>query len=314
MSPRARVVGGVLALVCLAPGIALRAEGPQGGASSERVSREVMALLMSGPGMTSGNFELRVGAVPDGFPADLLPPGTTIEASAIAAGATTVVGANPSLVLSDLFMQVPRMTAAGWSNVGPPMRGFMNRPAGMGLSLCRNQEFAQVTFTPREAGGVYARVTIRNEPRQTCGSRPDFNFPDVTIPVLVAPADATVVGGGGGGGSLDEMHSRSRIETASPLRAVMAHYVAQIERAGWTESGRATQGNEMAVTRFRTTSRLGDEVTAVLLITRLGTGRQLDLLLSIARNEPSRGRSAGPGGVQGGVQGPTPGGVLIRQQ
>ncbi len=283
--------------------------------STETVSREVMTLLMTGPGMTSGQFELRVGAAPETFPAELLPPGTAIEASASAPGTATVVGANASLTISDLTAQLPRVAAAGWSNAGPPIRGFVSRAASMALAVCRNQEFAVIGFATREAGGVYARVTVRQEPRQVCGSRPDFNFPDVTIPVLVAPPDATIAGGGGSGGGVNDLHSRSHIETAAPLHTVMEHYVTQVERAGWTESGRLTQGNEIAVTRFRTTSRLGDAVTAVLVITRLGTGNGLDLMLHVVRDQPSSGPASSPAGVvQGGIRGDVPGGGAIRPQ
>lgn len=162
-SPELRRTAGVALVVICLPCPAATYADQQPGRNTETVSREVMTLLMSGPGMTSGQFELRVGAAPDDFPLELLPPDTTIDASAIASGASTVVGANTSLTASDLFAQLPRITAAGWSNAGPPIRGFVNRAVSMALAVCRNQEFAVINFMPREAGGVFARVTVRHE-------------------------------------------------------------------------------------------------------------------------------------------------------
>ena len=195
--------------------------------SGETVSREVMALLMRAPGTTGGNFDLRVGPPPESFPVVLLPPGTVPEVTAVGVGDVTVIGRHPSLDVSGLFEQLPRVTAAGWTAQVPLMRGFVGAPAGSPLSVCRERDFAAISFVPREAGGIYVRVTVRSDPRQSCVPRPNPMFADVNVPMLTPPAGARPVGGGGGGGGADEMYSRSRLESAMTPRVAAAHYVRQ---------------------------------------------------------------------------------------
>jgi hypothetical protein len=268
-----------------------------------------MAVLSRGPGAATGTYDLLVGPPPATFPAVLLPPGTRPDATALAEGSTTVVGTQPSLSASDLHDQLPRLLEAGWWTIGPRARGFVVQPSGSPLTVCRDHEFATLAFVAREAGGVYVRATVRTDPRQSCVARPDFSFPDVNIPVLSPPADARVVGGGGSGGSADEMYSRSRLETTATPRSVSEHYLPQFERAGWRVDGRTDEGVALSVTRFSTTSKIGDAITGLLLVTRLAGTDDLDLIMHVVRNQMSRGRPA-PASASPGLQRGTTGMIL----
>jgi hypothetical protein len=295
-----------LVVFCLSVlGGRVRADGrpatssPQVTPANETVSREVMALLMRAPGGTVGDFDLRVGPPPADFPSVLLPPGTVPEVTAIANGFTTVIGSHRTLSATDVIDQLPRVTAAGWVTQGPSMRGFVSASAEAPVSVCRGRDFAAISFVRREAGGIYVRVSLRNDPRQLCVARPDFQFPDVKVPVLMAPAGARAVSGGGGGGA-DEMYSRSRLESVLTAREASAHYARQFERDGWKVEGRANEGSALSVTRFSTTSTIGDAITGVLLVTKLEGSNDLDLIVHIVRNQMSRGRPgvpAPPGGA-----------------
>ena len=256
--------------------------------------RELTALL-PGAGRASGEeFDLRIGVAPEDFPKDLLPPGTAIGASAISDRATVVVGTNADLTTAGRAREPMRLASIGWNNVMPVRRGFTSGPGDFPLSVCRDVDFASVTFVDRPAGGSFVRVTLTKDPRRSCVPRPDlgFNFPDVPIPSLIAPPGARVTGGGGGGGN-DEMYSRTVLDTAMTAQAVMAHYSAQFEAAGWKIDSRANDDNNVCVTRFAITSRIGDAVTAVVTVTALKGTTRFDLTLSVIRNLPSRGRIGG---------------------
>ena len=147
--------------------------------------RELTALL-PGAGRASGEaFDLRIGVAPVDFPRDLLPPGTAIGASAIGDRATVVVGTNADLTTAGRAREPMRLASIGWNNVMPPRRGFTGGTGDLPLSVCRDVDFASITFVDRPAGGSFVRVTLTKDPRRSCVPRPDlgFNLPDVPIPV-----------------------------------------------------------------------------------------------------------------------------------
>jgi hypothetical protein len=260
----------------------------------------LLALLP--PAALSG--DLRVGgAAPDNFPADLLPPGSVINATAFSDRGPTVLATNVSLTSVGRANESARLASVGWTNDGPPVPlGFTNMPSNAPMSVCRDTSFAAIGFADRPGGGSYERVTIATDPRRVCVGRPSVGnyFADVAIPALSPPPNGRAVGGGGGGGGADELYSRSIIEAPSNAREVAAHYTSLMEAAGWKSDGSANDGDDLVVTRFAITSRVGDALTAVITVVAIKNTPRFDLIFSVVRNTPSRGRIGGSApGIRG---------------
>src|SRR5207249_4185646 len=110
--------------------------------------------------------ELHIGATPDNFPEDLLPPGSVINATAIGDRGPTVLATNPTLTSVGRADEPRRLASLGWNNAGPPLQpGFNNMPSGLPLSVCRDIQFASISFADRPDGGSYERVTLTTDPR-----------------------------------------------------------------------------------------------------------------------------------------------------
>lgn len=258
--------------------------------ASTDVSEEVMSVLLRSATSLPGDTVER-GPAPDDFPKDLFPPGTEPGTAAISERMTTVVGIAPALSAAGRLKEPSRLAAAGWHSTVPTPRGFsapssvLDRPA----SVCRGTDFVTIAYVDRAAGGSFVRASLTKDPRRACVARPEIGFPDVVIPSLVSPVGVRSYGGGGGGGA-DDLYSRTRLDTTQPARTIAAHYVKQMEEAGWKVDGRANDGDLVSVTRMSIVSSIGDHITASLTVTALEGTTYLDLTLHIVRNVmPGRG-------------------------
>jgi hypothetical protein len=256
---------------------------------------DVMSVLQRGPTSLPGeSAEIGVGPAPEGFPKEVLPPGAEVGAAAISPRMTTVVALVPGLSLEGRLREQARLAVAGWISAVPTPRGFASGPADRPITVCRGIEFVSIAYLDRAAGGAFVRASLTNDPRRPCIARPDATFADLDLPVLVAPPGAKTTGGGAGGGA-DAMFSQTRLDTTLTPREVAAHYVRQLESAGWKVEGRANEDDMISVTRLSITSRIGDAMTAVLTIAALPGTSSLDLTLKFVRNNLSRGRVGGRG-------------------
>jgi hypothetical protein len=264
--------------------VAQLANLPASAQTSDTIPRELMEILLGPPGVPRESFDLRIGAPPSGFPADLLPEGAVIGASAIFPLSTTVVGTLDAPVATARPAYEARLAAAGWISPMPQSRGFTSSLGTDMISLCRANDFATAMLSSRKQGGSYVKVTLRTDVRQACAARPNPFFTDIDIPVLRHPA-GTKAYGGGGGGSADTFESRASID--SPLEAgdLLAHYSAQMLSAGWTLAGQAGSPDVATVARFSSTTVRKEPITALLTITQLEqSGRRFELSLRIFRH------------------------------
>ncbi|HYN06697.1 MAG TPA: hypothetical protein VES67_04840 [Vicinamibacterales bacterium] len=261
---------------------------------SDTVPRDLMAILLrgAGPGET---FDLRVGPAPAGFPADLLPVGAVIGASAISPSMTTVVGTVPERPETARAAHGARLAAAGWVNSFPAPRGFMTTGPDSSVSVCRGNDFASISLLPRDQGGSYVRISLRPDPRRSCAPRPEVFFNDVAIPALQHPA-GTKAYGTRSGGSADTTESSTLIDSPLDAAPLLEHYERQILAAGWTLVGRSASPTVATVARFSLVTARKEQVTAMLTITPVGQARfELSFrVFRLARLEHSR--TAGPEG------------------
>jgi hypothetical protein len=247
------------------------------------VSREVVAVLMQGPDIAPGEpFDLRVGTAPEAFPADLMPNGTRVAASATTANALAVVGTVARFAQADRPGYEGSLHAAGWIDNEVHPRGLNAAALGAPIAVCRGARFATVTFTPRDAGGVFVRASITEDPKRTCAARPRATYGDVPIPSMRPPSGAES-SGAGFGGNPDAMYSSVRLRTGQPLDAIASHYTSQLSAAGWKVDGQTTEPQQVAVTRLSAATTAGEPLSGTLVVTSLGRSNEVDVLLRIVR-------------------------------
>ena len=285
-----------LALVLLSP-LALAAQQ-----SSDTNPKELVTMLLRGPGSYPGeNFDIKIGA-PPGFPQDLLPKGVTPAVSTTSERQVTVVAEAPQLAMDGLGSYERELAAAGWINpASMSLRGLVSSSTVPAMSVCRGDQYATVSFAERKAGGLYVRASLTSDPRRgncVATPRPISFFADIDLPQMLPPSGAPSMGAGSSAGP-DYHHQQVRIETAMPASDVVAHYARQLEKAGWKRDARISDGDLVAA-RYTTQSRSKDTVVAILMVTSLPVvsgNKQVEVSLRLLRVDPNR---RFPGGGRGG--------------
>ena len=149
--------------------------------------------------------------------------------------------------------------------------------------VCRGTESAELRFSPRDAGGVYVRASVKDA--SPCRRLPSRPFRDVAVPVLFHPPGASSRSGGSGGGGLESQHHGIRLTTTETLSAIAADYVDQMTKSGWPLDCRVTD-TEMSVSRHRVTVASGKPITAVLSLVKVPDEPTIDASLRLVRVAP----------------------------
>lgn len=267
---------------------------------AQTVSKDLVNLLMRGPGMSSNDsFDLRIGAPPS-FPRELLPRGVTPAASTVSERSTVVVAEAPDLTGRDLSQHDRDLAAAGWTNLSSMgMRGLVSSNSSPSSSLCKGDQFVTISYSTRAAGGLNLRVAVTTDPRRgpcmTTGGRPYSYFADVDLPNL-SPPDGSRVMGSGSSSSNDRYDQNIRLETKLDPQAVVKHYGDQLESAGWKREARAG-GPGAAFAHFTTVSTTKEPVIAIIVAAALPGGTQTAVNLQLLRVDPNSRMQGRIGGV-----------------
>src|SRR5262245_47726865 len=164
MPALARTLASITALRMLAT------VAPASQSASESVSKEMMSLLLRGPGLALGdNFDLQRGSAPKTFPMELLPPGSQVGVTGTTDRGTVVVGFVPTPTESSRSSEVARLQKLGWIHQGSSPTAGLLTGADPSLSFCRGMEFATVAPVPRSDGGSLVRVSVTRETNRSCG-------------------------------------------------------------------------------------------------------------------------------------------------
>ncbi len=193
--------------------------------------------------------QLLPGQLPPDFASDFpLPPGARVVGSLVAPSPVVVLDTEQAGEDVVVFYQ-QQLTAAGWS-IQDPMRarhggflhaGMVDRQYGqfyredgpslavMTYAMPGGRTSVHLTLTP-DGGAAMAMRGVRN--RQM---RPDMWQ---ILPPIAPPPHSEQFQEGGSGGD-DRITTSARVESDLDLTTLAAHYIAQLERAGWqrTDSG-----------------------------------------------------------------------------
>lgn len=193
--------------------------------------------------------DLLVGQLPPDFPGDIpLLPGARVVGSLVAHDSVVVLDTDqPGEEVVRFYRE--QLTGAGWlvdDFMGPHQGGFLHsretdRQFGnfyhedgpsltvLAYATARGRTVVQLTVTPDGGEAMRERGRHRREM--------EHNPWRILPPIASPPHSAQFSEGGSGGG--DRVSSSARVESDLDLAALAAHYIAQLERAGWqrTDSG-----------------------------------------------------------------------------
>lgn len=275
--------------------------------SSDTIPKELVTLLLRGPGVYPGeNFDIKIGA-PANFPMDLLPKGVTPAVSTTSERVTMVVAEAPALTSRQMLQHERDLVAAGWvsmSMMSMSGRGLVSNNSSMpSVSACKGDQYATIYSSPRPAGGLYLRVSLTTDPRRgSCvasPARPLSGFADVDLPALLPPDGVPTVGSGASN-SGDSFTQHLRMQTTMALDDIVEHYASQLEKAGWKRERKAdTQG--FAIARLSTVSTGKETVLALITAVTMPDGKQVDVGLQMLRVDPNRRFPGMPGGRGGNI-------------
>jgi hypothetical protein len=267
-------------LVVLSSGVAART--PQ--AQSPAIPADVVSLLMRIGAVGDSTGTIQAGPPPADFPLAVLPAGAQPIATAIsAANGTTVIATAPDVDAGRLRAHYLSLVSAGWTEVGPRVRGFVTTTVPQQFNVCRGADFVVLAAYPRQEGGSYLRATVVRDTRRACFTPPIVSMADVDVPMLTAPDGVRLFGPSSSGG-LDSQMSTVRAASPAPVRTLADHFESQLIAAGWKIVGRARVRDAMSLTTFALTSHSGDALTGWLGVTALGDNGDADVVLRIVRN------------------------------
>ena len=144
------------------------------------------------------------------------------------------------------------LTGSEWSEKRwPPLErgGFVSSGFGTrSLTFClspRGPSLSIGAYRRRGAGTTEVRLRLDGSRRHDSPCSEDYHRHEYddrsVIPALFPPEGVVQISGGGGGGS-DSEESRAHLRTGVSPAALVGHYSAQLEEAGWSRAGGGEDG------------------------------------------------------------------------
>ena len=185
------------------------------------------------------------------------------------------------------------MTEAGWSESDrhrrPTGSGFVSEAPPDVLLFCKGDRGPAVFVRARDCGDAPTDVRlslIADERRSPCSPRAPESYEafDSILPTLDPPPGALLVPRSAGGG-YDDAESNAILETDMELAGIGAHYVPQLQNAGWTLTGRG-HGGPQAWSAWSFSDEENQPWIGLLVALRLPEPPRQHLLQIHARRRP----------------------------
>src|SRR5437763_5982309 len=272
-------------VVALLTGVSRLAAGQQ---QPPTIPGDLAVALLDHGESQSGNRTPRivVGRAPAGIPGSL----TKAEGAVVLGGVEYPQSA--IVVLS--FTRPPNQAVLafdneiathGWKPPRPPENpyspqgGFVSSEYFSGFTgggeaatlFCSDSGVATISYSPAPGGGTYLKVQhSRDIERSMCGRHVDFMITRqrlLKFPTLHAPVGMTQRGGGGGSGGADAETS-GRLYGPIDVADIVAHYLTELDSAGW-KTGRVATSGTVSVASLETTSPDGQQWIGAFIASRV---------------------------------------------
>ena len=268
---------------------------PSGHAACQQLSAtiptELALALLDGNQDAYGSRspKIAVGVAPEGIPASLSSAAraTVLGGMTESRGVIVVLKSTlpPNQVLAAFDKQ---LTGAGWAPPPPPESergGFVSSPytGSWGNFYCGDSGTAVVSYSPAPQGGTYLKVRYGREKQSSfCAPQrmASFQGPSLTFPALLPPPGMSQSGGRGGSGS-DRTEISARLTGPLGPAELVAHYLKQLEAAGWTMGPLVTSG-EVSLASARATDPERTQWNGALVAQRI-SAYELEVTIEMSR-------------------------------
>lgn len=212
-----------------------------GQTTQQPVPPELVTALFAGGNYASVSSRYVVGALPPGWPAELVPAPPVIVSGGMLTGDRRYAVFVDSSARHPVDALRRQLETAGWTR--PPTEpaqgfnvGFQEDDGRYGF-WCRDSVRATLASTRGVDSTTFVRVgleTLHGNPCVPRRQRDMMEHPTLRLPVLLPPPGIHSVGGGGGSGG-NAMNANTRlVDSTTSAAAMLAHYGAQLVKAGWT--------------------------------------------------------------------------------
>jgi hypothetical protein len=198
------------------------------------------------------NPQLLIGQLPQALPFELpLPERSRVLGTLVRSMEHVDIVLDSSLSPEEVLnFYKERMQAAGWQLLDFPARlrqgGFAHEAmlrASSQIIFCQGPRGPALTLYAfvGKKGLTDVRLNLNLSKQSPCMQLAQLNRQPLgigmhtLIPILMPPTGTRQMPQGGGGG-FDAAYSAATLETDSDLLTLSSHYIAQLEKAGWTRS------------------------------------------------------------------------------
>jgi hypothetical protein len=220
------------------------------GAAQQVIPEELALALMPGYGFpwVAETPRFAVAALPDGIPAEAVPPGAEIIGGIWSAERSTAALTLPgdlAEMRSALAAVAERLQQSGWqptepfgNAIVPPPDQHPRRTAQPPTMYCMESVMLRIATAraDREASRTVMRIEVDRGgpagPAMHCPPGGSEGFTGAPVPRLRAP-DGSRIGGSSAGGGETEYHSRMAVETPLDAEALLEHFAGQLRAEGW---------------------------------------------------------------------------------
>lgn len=226
------------------------------------VPRQVVVALLQGLSMSEVDA-ISIGALPAGFPRDLLPAEAKIVGSVDFGGAEPRRRSDAVIVELDAppdsaIARIDKhLEQAGWKEPTFPQRergGFVSTsygPSGFAKLFCRGDRTLNTTATRTPRGSVLA-LSLSDSRRSVCDERNMERRtmrgygPEIELPTLTPPSGVRMRGGGDGGGT-GYRETTARIMSSHTPTFLLDYFAAQLKQQGWQSHGQVSTPHASAL-------------------------------------------------------------------
>ena len=234
---------------------------PHGGERNASLLKDLAERLLDHDYHVEVDYErprLFLGELPTGLPAEIPVPAGMVLLGGLRRVRPWWGETNAQVILetktdSEGVYAVFREHLAGseWNEKRwPPLErgGFVSTGFGTrSLMFCLSSRGPALSVSAyrREAQTTEVRLRLDGSRRHDSPCSEDYHRHEYgdrsVIPALFPPEEVVQISGGGGGGS-DSEESRAHLRTGMPPAALVVHYSAQLEEAGWSRAGGGEEG------------------------------------------------------------------------
>jgi hypothetical protein len=245
-----------------------------------------VTALFNGANYASERSRYTVGVVPPNWPADLVPAPPVTVVGGMFSGNQRIAVFVDSTTRHPLESLRRQLETTGWARPRTELlqgfiSGFQEDEARVGF-LCRDSVRALLASTRSTGGLTYVRVgleTMRGEPCVPRTRAAVLDAPTLRLPLLFAPPGIRTTGGESGSTGRTTIASTRLADSTISAATLLAHYGAQLVKAGWTVHPPTTTA-AFATQALETRDKDGVSWYGMMLVIPTSSSRDVSIMMN----------------------------------